>query len=82
MKELLERESELVAVEEQLGRGSGMLAIEVGAGIGKTSLLEAACRAAQKLGYEVLKGRGSELEADFDIRHRAATVRTTTRTGG
>jgi tetratricopeptide (TPR) repeat protein len=65
MKELLEREFELVAIEELLGRRSGMLAIEVGAGIGKTSLLEAACRAAQEIGYDVLRARGSELEADF-----------------
>ena len=65
MKELLEREFELAAIEELLGRRSGMLAIEVGAGIGKTSLLEAACRAAQELGYVILRARGSELEADF-----------------
>jgi DNA-binding CsgD family transcriptional regulator len=65
MKELLEREFELAAIEKLLGRRGGMLAIEVGAGIGKTSLLGAACRAAQELGYDVLRARGSELEADF-----------------
>jgi DNA-binding CsgD family transcriptional regulator len=65
MKELLERERELAAVEELLGRRSGALAIEVGVGVGKTSLVQAACRRAQELGYEVLSARGSELEADF-----------------
>lgn len=65
MKELLERERELAAVEELLGRRSGALAIEVGVGVGKTSLDQAACRRAQELGYEVLSARGSELEADF-----------------
>jgi AAA ATPase-like protein len=65
VKELLERERELAAVGELLGRRSGVLAIEVGVGVGKTSLVEAACRRAQELGYEVLNARGSELEADF-----------------
>ena len=65
MKELLERERELAAVEELLGRRSGVLIIEVGVGIGKTSLVQAACRRAQELGYEVLSAQGSELEADF-----------------
>ena len=65
MKELLERECELAAVEELLGRRSGVLAIEAGVGIGKTSLVQAACRRARELGYDVLSARGSELEADF-----------------
>ena len=65
MKELLERERELVAVEELLKRRSGILTVEVGVGIGKTSLVQAACRRAQELGYDVLSARGSELEADF-----------------
>lgn len=65
VKELLEREHELAVVEELLGRHSGALAIEVGIGVGKTSLVQAACRRAQQLGYEVLRARGSELEADF-----------------
>src|SRR5262249_47561592 len=54
VKELLERERELAAVEELLGRRGGALAIEVGVGLGKTSLVAAACRRAQELGYEVL----------------------------
>jgi len=65
VKELLERERELAAVEELLGRRSGVLTIEVGVGIGKTSLVQAACRWAKGLGYDVLSARGSELEADF-----------------
>jgi hypothetical protein len=65
VKELLERERELAAVEELLGRRSGVLIVEVGVGIGKTSLVEAACRRAQELGYAISNARGSELEADF-----------------
>ena len=65
MNELIERERELAVVEELLGRRSGVLTIEVGVGIGKTSLVQAACRRAQELGYDVLSARGSELEADF-----------------
>ena len=38
VRELLERERELAAVEELLGRRSGTLAIEVGAGIGLRTL--------------------------------------------
>ena len=64
MKQLLERERELAAVAES-GRRSGVLIIEVGVGIGKTSLVQAACRRAEELGYDVLSARGSELEADF-----------------
>ena len=62
--ELLERESELAAVQALLERG-GVLIVEGGAGIGKTSLLEEACRRAEGLGREVLHARGSVLEADF-----------------
>jgi len=65
VKELLERERELAVVEDLLGRHSGALAIEAGIGVGKTLLIQAACRRAQELGYEVLSARGSEFEADF-----------------
>ena len=65
MRELLERERELAAVEELLSRRSGILAIEVGIGLGKTSLVQATCRRARELDYQVLSARGSELEADF-----------------
>lgn len=62
--ELLERDRELAAIEALLERG-GVLVIEGGAGIGKTSLLDRACRRADALGREVLRARGSELEAGF-----------------
>jgi len=65
VNELLERERELAAIEGLLGRRSGVLIIEAGVGIGKTSLVRAACRRAQELDYDVLSARGSELEADF-----------------
>jgi hypothetical protein len=65
VNELIERERELAAVEELLGRRSGVLTIEAGVGLGKTSLVQASCRRAQELGYDVLSARGSELEADF-----------------
>jgi DNA-binding CsgD family transcriptional regulator len=61
---LLEREQELAAVEELLAAG-GSLVVEGGAGIGKTSLVDTACRRAGDLGYEILRGRGSELESEF-----------------
>jgi DNA-binding CsgD family transcriptional regulator len=62
---LLERERELAAVDELLARASGILVIEGGVGVGKTSLLDAACRRARQLGFEVLRARGSELESGF-----------------
>ena len=62
---LLERERELAAVEELLEDGGAVLVVEGGAGIGKTALLEAACRRAAGLGREILRARGSELEAGF-----------------
>ena len=65
MQEILERECELAEIEDLLGRRSGVLAIEAGVGLGKTSLVQAACQRARELGYEVLSARGSELETDF-----------------
>src|SRR5215813_10221075 len=65
VKILLERESELAALDTLLQRGSGLLVVEGRAGIGKTSLLEAACQRAGELGYEILRARASELETDF-----------------
>lgn len=65
MDRLLERENELAAVAELLGRGTGILVIEGGVGMGKTSLLDAACRRAAQSRFQILRGRGSELEAGF-----------------
>ncbi|MBV8997770.1 MAG: AAA family ATPase [Solirubrobacterales bacterium] len=65
MATLVERERELAAIEALLGRGGESLVIEGGVGLGKTSLIEAACGRAVALGHEVLRARGSELERDF-----------------
>ena len=62
---LVERERELSVVRGLLDRGGGVVVLEGGVGIGKTSLLDACCERAGALGYEVLRGRGSELESDF-----------------
>jgi DNA-binding CsgD family transcriptional regulator len=61
---LLERERELAALDERLEQGGAVL-VEGGAGVGKTALLDEACRRAQERGREVLRARGSELEAGF-----------------
>ena len=62
---LRERERELAAVEVLLEHRGGMLLVEGRAGIGKTSLVEVACSRADELGHEVVRARGSELEAGF-----------------
>jgi AAA ATPase domain len=62
---LFEREGELAAVEGLLERRGGVLVVEGGAGIGKTSLVEMACSRAAELGHQVVRARGSELEAGF-----------------
>jgi DNA-binding CsgD family transcriptional regulator len=64
VEKLLERERELAAVDELLDHG-GVVLVEGRAGIGKTALVEAACRRASALGRDVLRARGSELEAGF-----------------
>jgi DNA-binding CsgD family transcriptional regulator len=61
---LFEREREQAAFDELLERGGGVL-VEGRAGIGKTALLDAACRRAARAGREVVRARGSELEAGF-----------------
>src|SRR5580704_15736301 len=62
---LRERERELAAVEVLLERRGGVLLFEGRAGIGKTSLVEAACARADELGHEVVRARGSDLESGF-----------------
>jgi DNA-binding CsgD family transcriptional regulator len=62
---LRERERDLAAVAELLEHGGGVLLIEGRAGVGKTSLVEAACSRAGELGHEVVRARGSELESGF-----------------
>jgi DNA-binding CsgD family transcriptional regulator len=62
---LRERERELAAIEVLLERRGRMLLVEGRSGIGKTSLVEAACARADKLGHQVVRARGSELESGF-----------------
>jgi DNA-binding CsgD family transcriptional regulator len=65
VERLLERERELAAVDELLKGARGVLVVEGGVGVGKTSLVDCACRRAARAGFEVLRARGSELEAEF-----------------
>ena len=61
---LLEREEEL-AVLGALLDGGGVVVVEGGAGIGKTSLVMEYCERARRRGWQVLRGCGSELETGF-----------------
>jgi len=63
---LLERESDLLTIRAFARRG-GLLVVEGRAGIGKTSLLDAACTTAQRNGRVVLRARGSDLESGFSF---------------
>jgi len=66
---LLERESELAAVQGHADAAAGgagrLVAIEGGAGIGKTRLVAEARAAAERAGLTVLTARGGELEHEF-----------------
>ena len=64
MTDLVERDSEMAEIESRVRRG-GVMSIEAGAGVGKTSLLDAACEIARRDGHLVLRARGSDLERDF-----------------
>jgi DNA-binding CsgD family transcriptional regulator len=68
-QELLDRSAELAAIDQLLERlaagGGGVLTIEGPAGVGKTSLLQAATAAAQAREIAVLSATGSELETAF-----------------
>ena len=61
---LLERERELAALDALLD-GGGVVVVEGGAGIGKTSLVEEGCVRARRRAWRVLRGCGSELETGF-----------------
>jgi AAA ATPase domain len=61
---LLERADELRALEAVLDTG-GVLVVEGGAGIGKTSLLRHGAERARRRGWRPLLGTGSELETGF-----------------
>ncbi len=65
MENLLERKRDLAAAQELLERGGGVLVVEGGTGIGKSSLLDAACGRAAALGHDILLAHGSQLEANF-----------------
>lgn len=66
---LLERGRELGELDRALsdaGRGHGrVVVVEASAGLGKTSLLEAASSIAAESGFRCLAARGGELERDF-----------------
>jgi len=62
---LRERQGELAAIEGLLERRGEVLLLEGRVGIGKTSLVEAACARADELGYEVVRARGSALESGY-----------------
>jgi DNA-binding CsgD family transcriptional regulator len=61
---LLERDGELTALDTLLDAG-GVLVVEGGAGIGKTSLLAEGCARARRRGWMVLRACGAELETGF-----------------
>src|ERR1700761_4225902 len=68
MGALVERETELAAIDSALERAVGgegsILLVEGEAGIGKTELLRAAAARAPARGVQVMTSRGSELERD------------------
>ncbi len=61
---LIERDVELATIDAALDQG-GVLVVEGGAGLGKTALLDEAVRRADALGHDIVRARGSALEADF-----------------
>ena len=69
MSLLLERERELdrLAVRLDAARtgAGGLVVVEGAPGLGKTSLLRAAARAAKQRGFEVLRARGAQLEHEW-----------------
>jgi DNA-binding CsgD family transcriptional regulator len=66
---LLERERELAELDKVLSeveRGRGqVVVVEASSGLGKTSLLRAACATAEEAGFICLRARATELERDF-----------------
>jgi DNA-binding CsgD family transcriptional regulator len=69
MEQLIERDSELAAIADLIGRtasgNSGVLLVEGPAGVGKTRLLEAVADLAGDAPLAVLRARGGELERSF-----------------
>jgi DNA-binding CsgD family transcriptional regulator len=66
---LLERDPEVQTIEEALDAATGgegrLVLVEAPAGLGKSSLLEAARERARDRGFEVLAARGRDLEREF-----------------
>src|SRR3954471_20490573 len=66
---LIERDEELGFLESRMSDargGSGCLVVIEGApGLGKSTLLQAACGRAREAGFLVAVSRGSELEQEF-----------------
>ena len=68
--DLLERDTELGALEDLVGSGDSggvLMAIEGPPGIGKTALMAEAKSRGNEAGMRVLSGRGSELERSFSF---------------
>ena len=68
--DLLERDTELGALEDLVGSGDSggvLMAIEGPPGIGKTALIAEAKSRGNEAGMRVLSGRGSELERSFSF---------------
>ena len=59
--DLFARESELRVLDELIAEGGRLVALEGGAGLGKTVLLEAGRARARSAGLLVLSARGDEL---------------------
>ena len=66
---LLERDTELEALREAVEnvRSGGLVLIEGGPGIGKSSLVDAGAELAREAGLQVLMARGSQLEIAFSF---------------
>jgi DNA-binding CsgD family transcriptional regulator len=62
---LLERESELAALDSALVAMGGLVLVRGAPGIGKSRLVAEAGERAARTGRSVLRGRGGELERDF-----------------
>src|SRR3984957_13899661 len=62
---LLERESELAALDSALVAMGGLVLVRGAPGIGKSRLVAEAGERASRTGRSVLRGRGGELERDF-----------------
>ena len=68
--DLLERDTELGALEDLVGRGDAggvLVTIEGPPGIGKTALMAEAKSRGNEAGMRVLSARGSELERSFSF---------------